>query len=167
MMHAKPFAAESYVASPLSLKRLEPAVSATIAGQLAMMDPWRRLGYGTSALSSYLAGPDPNLNRFIVEEQGEHVGVVCIRVPWLRGPYLELLAVFPHAQGRGMGNRLLTWMEQEARHSASNLWTVTSEFNTRARRFYQAAGFVEVAPLPDLVTSGYNELLLRKSLVSS
>ena len=166
MMHAKPFASENYVASPLFLKRLEPTVSATIAGQLAMMDPWKGLGYGASALSSYLAGPDPALNRFIVEEEGERVGVVCIRVPWLRGPYLELLAVLPHAQGQGVGHSILTWLEQEARRSANNLWTVTSEFNTRARRFYQAAGFVEVAPLPDLVISGYNELLLRKSLHS-
>jgi len=66
-----------------------------------------------------------------------------------------------------VGRRLLSWMEQETRNRANNLWTVTSEFNTRARSFYRTAGFVEVAPLPDLVKNGYNELLLRKTISKS
>jgi ribosomal protein S18 acetylase RimI-like enzyme len=55
-------------------------------------------------------------------------------------------------------------MEKEARLATKNLWTVVSESNVRARHFYQAAQFVEVASLPDLVARGYNEILLRKTL---
>ncbi len=165
-MNTEPYKAERYVVSPLRLQRLAPAAVASIAEQLAKMDPWKRLGYGTPALSRYLAGADPGLNRFLVRQEDETVGVVCIRFPWLRGPYLELLAVFPAAQGEGLGRRLLRWMEEEALPHANSLWTVTSEFNSGARRFYQSAGFIEVASLTDLVSNGSNELLLRKPLLS-
>ncbi|MDD2466453.1 MAG: GNAT family N-acetyltransferase [Desulfobulbus sp.] len=164
MSPSNSFAAISYCVSSLSLNRLEPFEAESIANQLAVMDPWARLGYGAPALECYLAGRDSALQRFSVQESGETVGVVCIRLPWLRGPSLELLAVFPPAQGRGLGRMLLAWIEEEARLGADNLWTVTSEFNTRARLFYQTAGFVEVAPLTDLVASGYSEILLRKRL---
>lgn len=163
-MSPLPFAAAGYSRPPLSLTRLHPSEAETIGTRLASMDPWKRLGYGAPALTRYLASPDPGLNRFAAQEAAETIGVICIRFPWLRGPYLELLAVFPVAQGRGAGRALLAWMEEEARLASNNLWTVTSECNNRARQFYQSAGFAEVAPLPDLVASGYSEILLRKML---
>ncbi|MGD9947165.1 MAG: GNAT family N-acetyltransferase [Desulfobulbus sp.] len=165
-MSTFPFAATSYSVLPLRLNSLGPSVTEPISTRLAAMDPWKRLGYGAPALGRYLTAPDSGLKRFAVQvESTETIGVACVRFPWLRGPYLELLAVFPAAQGRGVGRTLLAWMEEQARLSANNLWTVTSEFNTKARQFYQAAGFVEVAPLPDLVATGESEILLRKTLL--
>jgi len=166
-MHTLPFHADRYVFAPFTLAPLQPMEAESIAHQLAMIDPWKRLGYGAPGLSRYLTAPDSSLKRFLAKEEAQSIAVVCVRFPWLRGPYLELLAVVPSAQGRGVGRRLLSWMEQETRNSANNLWTVTSEFNTRARNFYRTAGFVEVAPLPGLVKKGYNELLLRKTISKS
>ena len=42
-------------------------------------------------------------------------GVVAIRSPWLRGPYLELLCVLPDFQRQRIGADVLQWMEQEVR----------------------------------------------------
>jgi GNAT superfamily N-acetyltransferase len=161
-----PFAASSYLFPPLSFNSLQPWEAEAISTRLAAMDPWKRLGYGATALNRYLAGPDPGLKRFTVGEADEQRAVVCMRYPWLRGPYLELLAVFPSAQGQGVGKSILAWIEEQARLHSKNLWTMTSEFNLRARAFYQAVGFVEIAPLPDLVAEGYNEILLRKTLTA-
>ena len=168
-MHAPPlpFTAASYPLSSLSCVSLPSADAGLIGARLAAIDPWKRLGYGAEALGRYLAAVDPSLKRFAVQFEQKTIAVVCIRSPWLRGPYLELLAVFPGNQGQGVGQAILAWFEEQARPSAKNLWTMTSEFNQRALRFYQAAGFVEIAPITDLVSDGCNEILLRKTLVAS
>ena len=161
-----PFGAACYSLPSLTCICLQAAEAAPLGARLAVIDPWKRLGYGAEPLGRYLAAADPNLKRFAVQHQQETIAVVCIRSPWLRGPYLELLAVFPGNQGQGVGQAILAWFEEQARPSAKNLWTMTSEFNQRALRFYQAAGFVEIAPVADLVADGCNEILLRKTLTA-
>lgn len=161
-----PFAADVYPLPPFTLRTLPPSEAERIGARLATMDPWKRLGYSAPALGRSLANPDPALNRFVIYDTEEMIGVVCVRFPWLRGPYLELLAIFSEAQGRGMGRAILTWLEEQARLTSSNIWALTSEFNHRARAFYRAGGFVEIAPLPGLVASETSEILLRKVLTA-
>jgi ribosomal protein S18 acetylase RimI-like enzyme len=99
----------------------------------------------------------------VIEAGEEEAGVISLRSPWLKGPYLELLAIFPMFQGRGIGTKLLHWMEQEAVHNgARNLWVCASTFNTAALRFYERYGFAQVAALPGLVDDNSDEILLRK-----
>lgn len=161
-----PFAADVYPLPPFTLRTLPPSLAEPIGTRLAAMDPWKRLGYSAAALGRALANPDPALHRFAVDDAKETIGVVGIRFPWLRGPYLELLAIFPEAQGRGTGEAVLAWLEEQARPTSSNIWALTSEFNLRARAFYRAVGFVEIAPLPGLVVNGSSEILLRKALTA-
>ncbi|HEU4475158.1 MAG TPA: GNAT family N-acetyltransferase [Methyloceanibacter sp.] len=83
--------------------------------------------------------------------------------PWLKGPYLELLAILPQFQGQGIGGKLLDWFEREgSRLGARNLWVCASSFNARTIGFYERHGFKEAATLPGLVAEGYDEILLRK-----
>lgn len=142
----------------------QPGRAETIAAMLAAQEPWRSLGYRTDALARYLTRADPGLHRFVVFRGESLAGVVCIRWPWLRGPYIELIGFDPQARGRGLGGAVVDWMEAEVRGSAVNLWAFVSEANTSARRFYAARGFVEVAPVPELVAPGHTEILLRKRL---
>lgn len=160
-----PFSAGQYPLTATVLRCLQPVDTELISETLAEMNPWRTLGSTATGLKQYLDGDDPALKRFAVQVAAETIGVVCVRFPWLRGPYLELLAVFPSAQGQGVGQAILAWMEGEARLVTTNLWAVVSESNARARHFYRQAQFVEIAFLPDLVAKGLNEILLRKTLV--
>lgn len=137
-----------------------------LAAALATMDPWRRLGYSAAALERYLLRDDPALTRMVLEREGNAVAVLALRRPWLRGPYVELLAVLPQARGGGLGRVLLDWAAAQAGDGA-NLWACVSDFNTSARAFYARQGFVEVAPLPDLVAEGAGEILLRKRINST
>ncbi len=41
---------------------------------------------------------------------------------------------------------------------------LTSSFNAGARSFYRSLGFSELVSLPDLISSGSDEILLRKTL---
>ena len=91
--------------------------------------------------------------------------MIVIQDPFLHGPYLKLLAIFPGFQGRKLGLRLLQWMEAEARRvEARQLWVCVSTFNTRARAFYERFGFEAVAVLDKLVSDASDEIFMRKRL---
>lgn len=130
------------------------------ASQLASLDPWLTLGYQPEKLTHYLQRPDVTLHTFLVLASGQPAGVVCCRYPWLFGPFLELLALYPQFQGQGLGREIIGWLENQP--AWPNLWTTVAAFNLRALHFYIKLGFVEVGVLPDLVRSGFDEILLRK-----
>jgi GNAT superfamily N-acetyltransferase len=158
------FAADQYRLPHGTLRILQQDQADHLAGSLIQMDPWLTLEYTRTALRNYLQREDPGLHRFAVEYEGMPAGTLCVRYPWLLGPYVELLAVLPASQGQGLGREVLVWLEQEVLPASRNLWALVSSFNSRARRFYQSCGFVEVVELPDMVKKGFNEVLLRKRL---
>ena len=147
----------------LAAGALEPLAAndaAWVAAMLAGRDPWRRLGYSAAALEAYLTRPDPALARLLLRCDDDPAGIVCLRHPWLRGPYLELFAIT--RPGRGLGSAAMDWMAARAALVAANLWATVSEVNLPARAFYQRHGFVEVTPLDGLVADGHAEILLRR-----
>lgn len=148
----------------MSPRPLIPSDITVLAPALAAMDPWRRLGFTASGLAAYLGREDPALTRMVMVQDGVAVAVLALRNPWLRGPSIELLAVLPAGQGGGFGRTLVEWA---AVQGGGNLWACVSAFNLSARAFYTHAGFVEVAPLPDLVAEGSDEILLRRRLGSA
>ncbi len=164
-MTAAPFAADFYPLASGGLRPLRAEQAEPIARQLAAIDPWLALGFAAEALATYLLRADGGLYRYeILDAQGATAGVVAVRHPWLRGPYLELFAVFPPHQGRGLGGAALEWFERQARLTSANAWVLVSAFNQGAYGLYRRYGFVEIGPIPDLIKPGQNEILLRKSL---
>ncbi len=157
-----PFSETSYPLPSCSLGSLTENEAGPLSNQLAAMDPWLTLGYSAEGLLRYLLRPDPALYRFVVLVGPTAKGLVCVRYPWLRGPCLELLAVLDDHQRRGIGREIISWMQAQCSEAASNIWTLTSSFNAGARSFYRSLGFSEIAALPDLISSGSDEILLRK-----
>lgn len=134
-----------------------------LAQQLVTMEPWLHLGYQEQALSNFFRQPACDAERYLMLLDEEIVGVLCLKRPWLRGVYLEQLAILPPWQGRGLGRQALDFIEQ--RHARyANIWLLVSGFNQSARRFYQANGFVELCPLEGLLVAGEDEILMRKRL---
>ena len=146
------------------LRPLADAEAAPLAEALAGLEPWRTLGFTAAGLAAYLGREDPALRRFAIERDGGLAGLLAIRSPWLRGPSIELLALLPEAQGGGLGGRAVAWAAAQAAPTSASLWACVSAFNAPARAFYARQGFVEAAILPDLVTAGFDEILVRKRL---
>lgn len=137
-----------------------------LAERIVTMEPWRRYdSYTAEGLAGYLGNVEPHAPRFLIRENDDVVGAFGVRRGWLRGPYLQFLAVLPEGQRRGIGSAVLDWLEAEARASGErNLLVLTSAFNVPALAFYERHGFTRVGPLPDLVADGITEILLHKRL---
>lgn len=157
-----PFTSSHYTLNSCNLQELTQEDTIILGQNLVQIDPWKTLNYSAKGLSNYLFQADPLLYKFGIISCRQLVGVVCIRYPWLRGAYLELLAIYPTQQGRGIGKEVILWFESEAKQTSRNIWTLVSSFNTKARHFYNGMGFVEIGTLESFVVSGYDELLLRK-----
>lgn len=130
----------------------------SVAAACIRFDPYLTLGYRAETLAAYLTRPDPALTRQAILQDGKLAGVLTMRKPWLRGPMIEMLALLPDAQGKGLGSQILERCKAEA---GKNLWTTVSAFHEPARRFYAKAGFEEIAALPGIVAEDQDEILLR------
>jgi ribosomal protein S18 acetylase RimI-like enzyme len=160
-----PFAAPRYLLDSCELRVLHNTEEVRLLSRLlAGMDPWHTLRYTPDALERYLLHPDAALYRYTVVSQDKIIGVVCVRYPWLRGAYLELIGLDAAYQGLGVGSALLHWLEEQAQLESQNVWVLVSAFNTRGRTFYTRHGFTEIGTLKDFVQPGYHEFLLRKVL---
>ncbi|TBW38724.1 GNAT family N-acetyltransferase [Siculibacillus lacustris] len=157
------FAAETHDLGDLVLGPLGDDVDA-IAAVLATLDPWARAGLPVEAMRRRLTRPMAATYRFALRLDGRPVGCVSLRHPFMRGPYVETIAVFPEAQRRGVARRVVEWMGREVAGEASNLWLCVTEWNTPARAAYRALGFVEIGPAPDLAVLGQTEIFMRKPL---
>lgn len=135
-----------------------------IAGILSESDPWKRLGYGMDHWKRVLVTPLQGREAFIIEIDGRAEGVGVLRPKFLFGDYLELLAIAPSAQGRGYGRTLLEYLEGIVFKRANNLFVCVSDFNAHARTFYNKNGYAEIGPIPDLLTPGAAEILMRKTI---
>lgn len=167
-MTAGPFSPASADLGEARFVPLEASDRARLAEAIAAMPPWSVMNYPAEAMAKFLATSGDSIIRYRVAVGGEDAGVVSVRYPWLKGPYLELLALLPKFQGQRLGTRILVWFEQEAvRQEARNLWVCASSFNQSALRLYERYGFQRVATLPGLVVDGYDEILLRKFPLSA
>lgn len=130
---------------------------------LASSDPWLTLNISAKSLENYFIKKDYGLHRYLVLVEDKIAGTICIRFPWLRGPYIELLGLDSKYRGFGIGKQLLEWVEKEARRESKNLWVVSSSFNHKAIQFYEKQGFSKIGVIQGLIKPNYDEMLLRKS----
>lgn len=150
----------SRIAAPISSAKRE-----RLGALIADMDPWKRYGFKPAALARFFEPFDRSMPRFVVTIGDEVVGMFALKIGWMFGMYLNVLAVFPTHQGRGIGSAVLSWLEERGRANGDrNQFVVTSAFNCGGLRLYKRHGFEPVAELPGLINETETEILLRKRL---
>jgi D-alanine-D-alanine ligase len=89
-------------------------------------------------------------------------------VPLTEDSYdLYWIAVAPHAQGLGIGQRLMELAEEGVeRRGGGQLYIETSSraVYARTRRFYRAAGYTQAARLPDFYARGDHKIVFCKTV---
>lgn len=149
----------------LELRVVDESDAMVLGAMVASMEPW--LGYPVSSaeLTRFIGETETGVPRYGIRHRGLLAGTVVVRTRWLRGPYVQLLALAPATQGRGLGARILAFIEHGARGAGErNLWVAATSTNIGALNFYKRHGFVPVATLDGLVVEHKTELLLRKRL---
>lgn len=126
-------------------------------------DPWKRLGFTAVDWNRIFAPLPTGRDTFVLEIEGNVLGIAIVRRKFLFGDYLELLGISPSAIGRGLGSRLLTHVESLTFARANNMFACVSDFNEAARAFYRKQGYKEIGPMPNFLIPGYAEILLRKT----
>jgi len=150
-------------APSLAIRSYKPEDREAVIRILGESEPWKTLGY-TAADWERLFDPLPQGREgFIVEADGAVTGLALLRQRFLLGDYLELLAIAPWAQGKGLGGTLLAYLENVVFARGKNLFACVSDFNHGARRFYERHGYREIGPIPNLLIQGSAEILLRKT----
>jgi ribosomal protein S18 acetylase RimI-like enzyme len=98
----------------------------------------------------------------VLEEDGVRLGLIVMRAK-VDHLYVDILAVQPGAQGRGLGRRLMAFAEAEARRlGLSALRLFTNAKMTENRRFYPRLGFRETG---DRSEDGFERVDFEKRLV--
>jgi diamine N-acetyltransferase len=148
----------------LTLQPMTKSAAEVLGPQTAAIGPWAHYGSNADSMTVALKRNDDGAIRYQVRCGRDLAGAVVVNCPWLAGPYLQLLAIMPAHQNRGIGASVLSWFESEGRRRYRNLWLCVSAFNVAAHRFYRAHGFERVATLEGLLRDGDDELLMRKRL---
>lgn len=94
--------------------------------------------------------------------EGDVIQGVLVIMPEKKYMFVENVAVDPRFQGQGLGQVLMTFVEQQARNEQLNeIRLYTNELMTENLRFYHKLGFEEEGRQ---VQDGYHRIFLRKGL---
>jgi ribosomal protein S18 acetylase RimI-like enzyme len=115
-----------------------------------------------------LSGDDRGY-RFVVVEDGAVVGYACFgHASMTEGVYdLYWIAVDPARQGEGIGRKLLARVEDAVRASGGRMLLVETESTEpyeATRRFYERAGYPELARVRDYYRPGADKVILGRVL---
>lgn len=155
----------SHVAITPVTRPLPPDLALALSSAIASMDPWKRYGFDPAILMRLCMPAEASAPRYLVTHHHEVVGLFALKLGWMFGSYLHILAILPSWQGRGIGGAVLGWIEERARANGErNQFVVTSAFNTRGLALYESHGFEQIATMPGLIDDSESEILLRKRL---
>ncbi|MDA8211848.1 MAG: GNAT family N-acetyltransferase [Clostridia bacterium] len=101
----------------------------------------------------------------LAEKANQVTGFITLRPNGVGniGAYIRMVAVAEPFRCQGIGNKLIDYAANLAFQQIPNLFLICSVENTKAQRFYERVGFKKVGILSDLVVTGHDEILYRKT----
>ena len=108
--------------------------------------------------------------RCIVDDEDQAVGYICYGLtPMTQGTIdLYWIAVDPNSQGKGVGSKLIDFLEKEVREEGARMIladTSSVPQYEKTKRFYVQNGFQEVARIPDYYHPGNDRITFCKRLL--
>lgn len=102
---------------------------------------------------------------YVAEINGQIAGLITLNINGVGnvGAYVRMVAVAEPYRGQGIGGQLIDYTTNLAFQKTPNIFLICSVDNVKAQHFYEKIAFVKVGILADLVISGYDEILYRKT----
>jgi len=126
------------------------------------IEPWLTLGSAPEGMRSYFRECLDKREGYVSLLGEEVVGFVTIKDDFLHGGYIRRIAIRKERRGKGIGRRIMRFIEERVFDCYSNIFVCVSSSNPRARKFYRDLGYRQAGKLPNLVQEGEIEYLLRK-----
>ena len=147
----------------VEIRRLENTGEAeACARMMAESEPWRTLGRDYEASLKMVS--DPSLEVYLALRDEEIVGFVVIVMTGAFIGYVQSIYTAPEWRSRGIGSRLMSFVEDRIFREAPNVFICVSDFNEDAQRLYRRLGYEVVGELKDYLVSGKSEILMRKTI---
>jgi ribosomal-protein-alanine N-acetyltransferase len=143
----------------------EPDIAECVA-MVPQIEPWVTLGATPAEMGPYFRRLLGREEAFVAVLDGQVVGFATISRGFLYGCYVRRLAVKEGFRSRGIGRRLMRFIESYTFARYPNLFLCVSASNTRAQKFYRELGYRVVGELTDFIMQGHSEILLRKSIAA-
>ena len=132
---------DSLIIRPLS----DDAEARACTARLMEFGPWRTLGVPAEKLFKDLTHPQREV--FAAEFGQKIAGVLILHLGGSFDGYIQLIAVFPEFQNRGLGEKIMQFAEAEIFRRRKNVFLSVSSFNDRAQNFYERLGYRRVGEL--------------------
>ena len=127
-------------------------------------EPWITLKRGYEASLKIIT--DSNREVYLARENGEILGFIVIEMNGAFVGYIKSIYTAPEWGGRGVGGKLMDYVEDRIFKEAPNVFICVSGFNKGAQRLYKRLGYEVVGELNDYIISGESEILLRKTIAT-
>lgn len=136
----------------------------TCAQMMATSEPWITLKRTAEFLRPIIADPVKELH--VVRDERGIAGFVILDLRGLLNGYVQTICVRDDRRGTGLGAAMLTAAELHILDQSPNVFLCVSSFNPRAQKFYARMGYERIGAMRDLVVTGHDEILLRKTVRS-
>lgn len=152
-------------ANDLTIVKLESGHLEECAEIMAGSDPWITLGCTRKEARA-------SFERYLLSERcsvavlgGKVIGFIVFYVEeaFPLGGYVKGIGVHEHYRRRGIGRRLMEFVEEKILNQWPNVFLLVSDFNTAAQCFYRKLGYSEVGRIQDALVRGRAELIYRKT----
>jgi ribosomal protein S18 acetylase RimI-like enzyme len=77
--------------------------------------------------------------------------------------YLHMIAIKEEFRGMGVGKRLIAHFEENTFKNDNIIFLMVADFNTDARKLYEAIGYKLIGIIPGFYREGIDEYLMMKS----
>lgn len=77
-------------------------------------------------------------------------------------PYLHIISIKEEYRGRGIGKKLIRFLEDMVFVKANKIFLVVADFNPDGKRFYEKIGYRQIGEIPSLYRKGITEYLMMK-----
>ena len=144
-----------------SVQPLRAQDASQCAQFMTSSEPWITLHVPVDAAEAVLT--DPLREVYALRDAEGVAGFIVLDMRGLLGGYIQTVCVRPDCRGQGLGSLLIQWAENRIFRQSPNVFICVSSFNEGARRLYERLGFESVGVLRNLVVSGHDEILLRKT----
>jgi len=149
--------------SDVEIRRLESTDEAeACARMMADSEPWMTLGRDYEASLKMVS--DTSLEVYLALRDEEIVGFVVISMTGAFIGYVKSIYTAPEWRNRGIGSRLMSFVEDRIFREAPNVFICVSDFNEGAQRLYHRLGYEVIGELKDYLVSGKSEILMRKTI---